>query len=74
MILFRSDKETILNKHEKFGLGFLLFIIVSALTLFAGWVTNIIWTFHQTGWDIALGIIGVFVAPVGAIHGIYTWF
>lgn len=55
-------------------LGALLFLI-SSLLMIAGWVTNVIWTFHQT--DIApliLGILGCIVAPIGALHGIATWF
>lgn len=49
----------------------LLFIIL----MIAGWVSNVIWTFNQesTG-NILLGILGCLVAPVGAFHGIYTWF
>lgn len=42
---------------------------------FAGWVTNVIWTFNQTEVvPLILGILGAIVFPIGAIHGIYLWF
>jgi hypothetical protein len=47
-------------------------MIVASL---AGWINNIIWTFHQsTVVDVALGILGVVMFPVGVVHGIYLWF
>ena len=42
---------------------------------FAGWVTNVIWTFNQTqAVPLVLGILGAIVFPIGVIHGIYLWF
>ena len=54
-----------------FGLSFIL-------TLLAGYITNIIYLFNigqltLTG-ETLLSIIGVFIPPLGALHGIYTWF
>lgn len=50
-------------------------VIAGWLLLAAGWVTNIIWTFQQdTTANILLGILGALIAPIGAIHGIWTWF
>ena len=48
------------------------------LTLLAGYITNIIYIFNLgqltlTG-ETLLSIIGVFIPPLGALHGIYTWF
>ena len=48
------------------------------LTLLAGYVTNILYIFNigqltLTG-ETILSIIGVFIPPLGALHGIYTWF
>lgn len=48
------------------------------LTLLAGYITNIIYIFNLgqltlTG-ETILSIIGVFVPPLGVLHGIYTWF
>ena len=56
----------------------LLFWISVALTLITGYITNIIYIFNLgqltlTG-ETLLSIIGVFIPPLGALHGIYTWF
>lgn len=52
-----------------------LFGLVAGLTLLAGWITNIIWTFHQSEpVSLILGIVGIVIAPVGSVHGIVTWF
>lgn len=52
-----------------------LLVLVFALCMFAGWVTNVIWTFRQDSTaDVMLGALGCIVAPIGALHGIYTWF
>jgi hypothetical protein len=49
--------------------------ILTAVILFAGWVNNIIWTFHQTDMvSLILGVLGALVAPVGALHGLYLFF
>lgn len=54
---------------------FLFVMVVLPLTLFAGWVENIIWTFHQDALiPLILGIVGVFAAPIGALHGLYLFF
>lgn len=66
-------------KHE-FGsanIPLLLTIVglILVLSMIAGWATNVIWTFHQeTTVNVILGILGCIVAPIGALHGIYTWF
>jgi len=54
-------------------IALLLGLIVTFASI-AGWATNVVWTFHQHGWDIALGAIGIFVPFIGAVHGIYLWF
>lgn len=49
--------------------------ILFSILMAAGWVSNVIWTFKQEGLtDILLGILGCLIAPIGALHGIYTWF
>lgn len=66
-----------MNDSNKFNcaLGGLIAFFMLLLTLVGGWITNILWTFHQeTAANLALGIVGIFVAPVGGIHGIYLWF
>jgi len=58
----------------KYLIGPVLALLFS-LCFFAGWVTNVIWTFRQDNvTDVLLGILGCILAPVGALHGIYTWF
>ena len=60
-------------------LGSLMLLGLSfVLTLLAGYITNIIYLFNigqltLTG-ETILSIIGVFIPPLGALHGIYTWF
>lgn len=49
--------------------------VMLILCLIAGWVSNVIWTFNQdTLTNVLLGILGCIIAPIGALHGIYTWF
>ena len=48
------------------------------LTLLAGYITNILYIFSLgqltlTG-ETILSIIGVFIPPLGVLHGIYIWF
>ena len=56
----------------------ILFWLSVVLTLITGYITNIIYIFNLgqltlTG-ETLLSIIGVFIPPLGALHGIYTWF
>ena len=56
----------------------LVFWLSTVLTLITGYITNIIYIFNLgqltlTG-ETILSIIGVFIPPLGALHGIYTWF
>ena len=56
----------------------ILFWLSVALTLIMGYITNILYIFNLgqlnlTG-ETLLSIIGVFIPPLGALHGIYTWF
>ena len=56
----------------------MLFGLSFVLTLLAGYVTNILYILNLgqltlTG-ETILSIIGVFIPPLGALHGIYTWF
>jgi hypothetical protein len=57
---------------ELWGVGAVLGFFAAVL---GGWITNVIWTFQQTEVvPAALGILGVVVAPIGAIHGVWLWF
>lgn len=60
------------------GGSLILFWLSVVLTLLAGYITNIIYIFNLgqltlTG-ETVLSILGVFIPPLGALHGIYTWF
>lgn len=48
----------------------MIFFIILFGTAFVGWVKNIIWVFSQHDLvHVALGIIGIFFPPIGAVHG-----
>ena len=56
----------------------ILFGLSFVLTLITGYITNLLYIFNLgqltlTG-ETILSIIGVFIPPLGALHGIYTWF
>lgn len=38
-----------------------------------GWVYNAVWTFHQCGDAMLLGIVGIAFPPVGAVHGLIAF-
>ena len=65
--------------REILVIGSLILVGLSfVVTLLAGYITNIIYLFSLgqltlTG-ETILSIIGVFIPPLGALHGIYTWF
>ncbi len=65
--------------REILVVGSLILVGLSfVVTLLAGYITNIIYLFNigqltLTG-EIILSIIGVFIPPLGVLHGIYTWF
>ena len=65
--------------REILVVGSLIMVGLSfVVTLLAGYITNIIYIVNLgqltlTG-ETLLSIIGVFIPPLGALHGIYTWF
>lgn len=59
--------------------------LIAGLTLlflwvvgFVGYISNILYIFKLESFTITgetiLATIGVFLPPIGIIHGIYTWF
>lgn len=66
------------NTDGSIILGVLAFWITVIGTLAAGWINNILWLFHldKFSWsgEQIISVIGVFLAPIGSIHGIYLWF
>jgi hypothetical protein len=55
-------------------------LLALAITLVAAWVTHIVWIIGKlagagpTLGQVALGVIGAFMPPVGMIHGFMIWF
>jgi hypothetical protein len=52
--------------------------LVFALLAGAGYVTNIVWLFQHFSAAFSLetivALIGVVAAPLGVLHGIWSWF
>ena len=48
------------------------------ITLICGYITNIIYLIKAESFittnEQLLATVGLFVAPLGSLHGIYTWF
>ena len=53
-----------------------LIYAILGLVLGTGWITNVIWLFGNCTMEAQpiMALVGVFVAPIGALHGIYLWF
>lgn len=49
-----------------------LFILGSFVTLIAAWFTHVIVCIQTSAWILL--VIGVFVPPIGWVHGIGSWF
>ena len=52
-------------------------IVLAAILMVAGYVGNIVWMFKNMGTingEFILAAIGVVVGPLGALHGIWSWF
>lgn len=54
-----------------------LALVTLWVTFAAGWVVNILWLIEQPYIELSartvVAIIGIFLAPVGSIHGISVW-
>lgn len=50
------------------GLAFVAFII----TMIVAWVTHVVVSIQTASWILL--IVGIFVPPIGWIHGIGSWF
>lgn len=61
-------------------------ILIGALVTFvvasaAAWATHVVWVIGKitsgdpvTGGEMALGVLGAFMPPIGVIHGVIIWF
>lgn len=66
-----------MDAEEKVAITLLMFV----LTGFAAWVTHIVWVLGKitgsaavTGGEMGIAVLGAFVPPIGAIHGVILWF
>jgi hypothetical protein len=65
--------------HATSAVGFYC-LLAFGITLIAAWVTHIVWIIGKlagvgpTIGQVALGVIGAFMPPVGMIHGFMIWF
>lgn len=50
----------------------MLLAVAFSLTMMFGWITHIAESYAAEAWVLLL--VGAFIFPVGAIHGIGTWF
>lgn len=67
--------------EEKLGIGCVFASIVLGITSIAGFFTHLFWIFETfmseagiTFGQFVLAAIGVFLPPIGILHGIYLWF
>lgn len=67
------------NEEGMLGALFIILCMVGFIaTIAVGYISNIVWIINQdailmTG-EMIISILGVIIAPLGVIHGIYTWF
>lgn len=78
MLNFKKFKSNE-NKKEFFKLIILLATMFTVIgILVGGWITNILWIVKQDdlvfSGEVIISIIGIPVAPIGMIHGIWLWF
>lgn len=60
---------------QNLSAGAVVLYLVFALTLAAGWITNVVWTFKQSEMtNVVIGALGAIIAPIGTLHGIWLWF
>jgi hypothetical protein len=61
--------------------GFGLITIAVVVTSLAAWLTHVVWIIQTlaspvgaTAGQIVLGLLGIFIPPIGALHGLIIWF
>lgn len=67
-----------MKKYDWLNFAFITLLVSGMLVVIAGWVSNIIWLIGNglDSWngEVVISVLGVVLAPIGTIHGIYTWF
>lgn len=73
----RRGNSTTLDAKGYAGLAILAF----AVSCFGAWITHLVWVIGKLASDqgvtvgqVALGVIGAFMPPVGVVHGFMIWF
>jgi hypothetical protein len=65
--------ETVMKSKERGNAGFILVIILLAVLAGIGWIMNIVDITHEFVWPptgmLVLRLVGIFVAPLGAVLG-----
>ena len=77
--LYAKLKDAIDKNPAKAGLIIGISMVMAALGIvIGGWITNILWIVKQDdlvfSGEVIVSIIGIPVAPIGMIHGIWLWF
>lgn len=57
---------------EKLFLGTSILWLLGLLISFAAWITHFINTINDSEWILFL--VGLFIPPVGILHGVGLWF
>ena len=59
------------------GIFLILAYLSIAIAFIAGWINNILWLITNTDptpvGQLIVSIVGILVAPVGAVHGLWVW-
>ncbi len=66
-MLYTQRKEIKMNSITS-----ALFVLGFIFTIFASWITHVIVSIQTASW--VLLVVGIFVPPIGWIHGIGYWF
>ena len=66
-----------MDNNDSAHITAVLIFLIFVSTSLAAFVTHVVWSINaaaETGSAIALLIIGVFIPPVGVVHGVAIWF
>lgn len=66
--------------HQAYLVGGLSFLAL-ALAVAVAWATHLVWVISKlasdegaTAGQVVLGLLGIFMPPIGIIHGVMIWF
>ena len=68
-------------RDVRMGLGFVVLSAAMAIAAFAAWITHVMWAIGKLASDagitlgqVILAALGIFVPPIGVLHGLMIWF